>query len=154
MEDAMEPCTHPRTVMHQTGDGAMVEFCPDCGRNISVGPIPETSLEDRELLERAARAAGMEPFKAWGKTFVNGSGLPPKVDWNPLEDDGDALRLAVKLNLDILQDPTFSRTNSVEVCANLEGVDTQPWASEVRAPDPYAATRRAIVRAAASMADK
>ena len=57
--------------------------------------------EERALLEAAARAAGMRPFHAWGKVFVDGSGLPQKADWNPLTDDGDALRLAVKLQMSV-----------------------------------------------------
>lgn len=45
-------------------------------------------MSDKELLELAARAAGL--------TSVGWAGL-----WNPLEEDGDALWLAVKLRLDI-----------------------------------------------------
>jgi hypothetical protein len=56
-------------------------------------------MTDRELLELAAKAAGIE---LWHEdVFTNG--LTHKVSdngvlcWNPLTDDGDALRLAVKL---------------------------------------------------------
>ena len=60
-------------------------------------------MGDRELLELAARAAGYEiEFDYYGDgrhgRFVIGSGFPPLL-WNPLTDDGDALRLAVKLRL-------------------------------------------------------
>ncbi|WP_047934747.1 hypothetical protein [Pseudomonas putida] len=58
-------------------------------------------MEDRELLELAAKAAGYQP---WGSDcegypiFVVDS-MP--IGWNPLTDDGDALRLAVRLDLTI-----------------------------------------------------
>lgn len=54
--------------------------------------------------------------------------------WNPLTDDGDALRLAVAL--DLLFELKFSSMHSEELAAGA---------------DPYEATRRAIVRAAAAM---
>lgn len=65
--------------------------------------------------------------------------------WNPLEDDGDALRLAVQLRLDILFSP-----NIVEVLANTDA-DIEPSCSEYYMDDPYAATRKAIVKAAAEI---
>ena len=55
---------------------------------------------DRELLELAAKAAGWNisetPFGQWRRD--------EKYWWDPLTDDGDALRLAVKLRLDICTD--------------------------------------------------
>lgn len=42
---------------------------------------------DRELLEMAAKAAGY-----WSKAFNCSANLP--LNWTPLDDDGDALRLA------------------------------------------------------------
>ena len=107
-------------------------------------------MTDRELLELAAKAAGMwvndfsldddyQPFfhdergfrLAWGKGW-----------WNPITDDGDALRLAVKLRIDL----TFHRP---QVYAHK----AQPsiFEGEQYLNDPYAATRRAIVRAAAEI---
>jgi hypothetical protein len=59
--------------------------------------------------------------------------------WNPLEDDGDALRLAVKLGMDIRIYGTDVRVACCGVIA-MEGP-----------PDLYAATRRAITRAAAEI---
>ncbi|MDH0335129.1 hypothetical protein [Metapseudomonas otitidis] len=57
-------------------------------------------MEDKELLELAAKAAGYT--LVWSSV----DGIPPrKADdmetWNPLTDDGDALRLAAKLELEI-----------------------------------------------------
>ena len=60
-------------------------------------------MTDRELLELAAKAAGVEGQyraqyagdKAYGGVWHSG------VCWNPIDDDGDALRLAVGLSLDL-----------------------------------------------------
>lgn len=70
-------------------------------------------MTERELLEAAARAAGLDLTvdnfiapgeipsltEEWGLC----TGLGPTF-WNPLTNDGDALRLAVKLRLVILID--------------------------------------------------
>ncbi len=89
-------------------------------------------MTDRALLEKAARAAGYDV--AWREANI---GL-----WNPLTDDGDALRLAVKLRMDV-----FTAVNGCYVELGKEQVSEKNFA------DPYAATRRAIVRAAAAIAD-
>jgi hypothetical protein len=53
---------------------------------------------DRELLELAAKAAGIE--YGWQHIYDDYEGsTSEKWDWNPLKDDGDALQLAVKLGL-------------------------------------------------------
>jgi hypothetical protein len=85
-------------------------------------------MTDRELLEAAAKAAG--------GNFVIGY-------WNPLTDDGDALRLAVRLRLDI----DFEKSYMVSVWSR----HLDDWVIERCDDDPYAATRRAIVRAAAAI---
>jgi hypothetical protein len=64
--------------------------------------------------------------------------------WNPLDDDGDALRLAVKLNMCVT---SFTDEQMVGCVINREGHNIY----EVPGTDPYAATRRAIVRAAAEI---
>lgn len=110
--------------------------------------MPDTS--DRELLELAARAAGIDIRRWFADTFecgymVNGRG------WNPLTDDGDALRLAVKLKLVVETNPLPPQT---WVCTkSAEDIDQGDWCgvSEMHHDDPYAATRRAIVRAAAEI---
>lgn len=60
-------------------------------------------MTDRELLEAAAKAA--DNGAQWdcperGMMILAPSGIDTMA-WNPLTDDGDALRLAVKLRLDI-----------------------------------------------------
>jgi hypothetical protein len=64
--------------------------------------------------------------------------------WNPLKDDGDALRLAVKLRLDV----AVSERNKQTVVCSLK---TSGISLELHNDDPYAATRRAIVRSAAEI---
>ena len=93
-------------------------------------------MSDRELLELAAKAAGIDAHVTeWSSTVEDDEGdyLKP---WNPLTDDGDALRLAVKLGLYDLRDLPFQESND------------PVWEA---VPDPLAATRRAIVRAAAEI---
>ncbi|MBA4899166.1 hypothetical protein [Pseudomonas aeruginosa] len=70
-------------------------------------------MNDRELLELAARAAGIKArwfrVNQWrqvgGHKMQTGQedvfGTHHSKPWNPLTDDGDALRLAVLLNLEI-----------------------------------------------------
>lgn len=119
-------------------------------------PVMEapTTKTDRQLLELAGKAAKLDlDWSRYDEDYgIAFRGLAKF--WNPLRDGNDALDLAVLLNLDILQDPYNSRTNGVEVIAN-EPVDAESraWAWEVRAPDPAAATRRAIVRCAAHIGE-
>lgn len=118
-------------------------------------------MTDRELLERAAKAAGyvVESKRSNGGAWCYPIDEQPDEDgdhpglfsWNPLTDDGDALRLAVKLRIDALFDGHDSPNAHIEAVANMPGKDVQPWAAESMKEDPYAATRRAIVRAAAAM---
>lgn len=97
-------------------------------------------MNDRELLEMAAKAAGIKP-EGYG---VNGVATrkngPCLVGWwNPINDDGDAFRLAVKIN----EVRMFIYPNEVSMGC-LEIV-------EKYAGDPMPAARRAIVRAAAEI---
>jgi len=104
-------------------------------------------VSDRELLELAAKAAGIDAHVTeWSSTVEDDEGdyLKP---WNPLTDDGDALRLAVKLhiNIEIWDTDNLIRTNIY--IKNLGHGNFQ----ERYTTDPLAATRRAIVRAAAEI---
>jgi hypothetical protein len=108
-----------------------------------------TQRTDKELLELAAKAAGINAHYVNASfpymTYAQGSaGSYRKVVWNPLTDDGDALRLAVKLNA--LVDINNGKTACV-----LPGPETD---SVQHDSDPYEATRRAIVRAAAEIGAK
>lgn len=114
-------------------------------------------MTDRELLELAAKAAGLE----FDPTVQNQFGLLVVAEdascqsdqklWNPLTDDGDALRLAVKLKLIV----TFADGGAgPHVCA---GKRPGPFSNEklpikmFALDEERAATRRAIVRAAAEI---
>ena len=66
--------------------------------------------------------------------------------WNPLTDDGDALRLAVKLNFAVSVAPIEGNVTA------FDDTGVQVW--ERLEDDPYAATRRAIVRVAAQIGEK
>jgi hypothetical protein len=103
------------------------------------------SDDDKTLLEKAAKAAGAE--YEWDEDHIElitpiggGSGY-----WNPLTDDGDAVRLAVKLRMDINQ-----LTKSVDVWT---GEGPFKRFTEPHGSDPCAATRRCIVRAAAAIGE-
>lgn len=77
------------------------------------------------------------------------------MEWNPLTDDGDALRLAVKLRLTIKHDdPDAGGAGIAKDQAGAPTLDGNgPWFRKEwhKDSDPYAATRRAIVRAAAEI---
>jgi hypothetical protein len=112
-------------------------------------------MTNKEMLEFAAKAAGFANFDY----ACPESGICVELGrrrgaittyWNPLNDEGDALRLAVKLGLQVFTD-------------YKSGIDLQPGTGVLIGPelppefwlahndDPYAATRRAIVRAAAEI---
>jgi hypothetical protein len=117
---------------------------------------------DRELLEKAAKVAGacLHPpdqisrsYGNWGcdTTCMVCKEDPAHARWNPLTDDGDALRLAVKLGLSI-----EVRHDAAQPLPWLRIVDragnwTHCGPSDYQG-DELEQTRRAIVRAAASMA--
>lgn len=108
-------------------------------------------MNDRELLELAAKAAGIsgqfteQMPEAGYPRYCCGIGY--LAMWNPLTDDGDALRLAVKLHLLIL--PSSPESIRGTVTADSWGLCFE--STEEVSDDPYAATRRAIVRAAAEI---
>lgn len=112
-------------------------------------------MNDRELLELAAKASGRDG------DWVDFAGMDVRVGyqggllcgdddsgyyWNPLRDDGDALRLAVKLHID----PHWSHLGyATALHMPLRAAPTVRV--EEYGSDPCAATRRAIVRAAAEI---
>lgn len=119
-------------------------------------------MTDRELLELAAKAANVD-LDGWdwggssdGFYLVDSSkgkhGFPQY--WNPLADDGDALRLAVKLDLSSLMVYSNGKEKRREFWSPNSGYDGGKSATteDEYTSDPYAATRHAIVRAAAAAA--
>ena len=102
-------------------------------------------MTDRELLELAAKAAGVE----CKKTPIGFYLLDEDRNWNPLTDDGDALRLAVKCDVDFY----FAEDDVMNAYAGYHTGSNSPmrYCIEPLGTDPYAATRRAITRAAAEI---
>jgi hypothetical protein len=101
-------------------------------------------MDDRELLELAAKAAGIK--HPGGEHCING---PAVWDcealrwWRPLTDDGDALRLAAGLCLNVL---------SSEACVVVEDEKGVECIEYFYGPEDYTSGwRRAIVRAAAAI---
>lgn len=104
-------------------------------------------MADRELLEKAAKAAGIE-----GNFFDSDNPIHRGIYqargeyyWNPLESCSEALRLAVTLGLEIRIDVSPGRPRMTAVSFDY----WDGWAREPHGDDARAATRRAIVRAAA-----
>ena len=109
-------------------------------------------MTELEMLTLAAKAVGItivrsrldDPLQR-DMLVQNSARNPnqPTGPWNPREDDGDALRLAVKLELEI-------RVFNGRAHA---GKQNNFWCTEHWFPDGdvNAATRRAIVRAAAEI---
>ena len=106
-------------------------------------------MTDRELLEAAAKAAGIEGSYQKYIDSDRNCGIVVYGDitvsyWNPLTDDGDALRLLTNLNLQIQIVPGWA-------VAYVGSVASKQFSERRHDGDPYAATRRAIVRAAAEI---
>jgi hypothetical protein len=104
-------------------------------------------MTDKELLEMAAKASGLKCHfanDAKDSCMFFDNPKTPGIwgSWNPLTDDGDAFRLAVGLGMYINMYDSETKAN-VGVSSLL--------ATEVYAKDKCAATRRAIVRAAAAI---
>lgn len=105
-------------------------------------------MNDRELLELAAKAAGFYVcndldhlgLKEWGPgLWVKAEKFGSYELWNPLTDDGDAFRLAVRLKL--ILEPALSQCNDVTY--------THVGYSEL--PNTVDAMRAAIVQCAAAI---
>lgn len=112
---------------------------------------------DRELLELAAKAAGMNGYRWTGSCMSKM--INPNLEasgsigpgWNPLADDGDAFRLMVRLRIGFryeVNSPPELRIPRECATAVVEG----RWYAEApKCGDEDAATRRSIVRAAAEI---
>ena len=104
-------------------------------------------MTDRELMEAAAKAAGLT-YEHMLSGYYTDPEFNEVVGWEPLTDDGDALRLAVQLGLHISQQLSYVTVCQPHGPAATRGLS---WAVPYDAADAYAATRRAIVRAAAAV---
>jgi hypothetical protein len=102
-------------------------------------------MTDREFLELAAKAAG---WKSWdwlaGDEVLNVYDAEGRHElFNPLTDDGDALRLAVKLNINLILMQWRTEASIEDLMIDI----VEPVVNG----DPAAATCRAITRAAAEI---
>ncbi len=116
-------------------------------------------MDDRTLLELAAKAAGIElvapverfivQFEERHKGgFIVRNSQGGDSAWNPLRDDGDALRLAVKLRIQIT--PGTYNKDQFSAFRAAGGEAHEFWST---LQDENAATRRAITRAAAAIGE-
>ena len=106
---------------------------------------------DKDLLQMAAKAAGYRVAR------VADDGVALLIEgiqesWDPLADDGDALRLAVRIGISpgrcfqVVIDSDIQRTGVRHTDRGGKYDSLQEHTA-----DTYAATRRAIVRAAAEI---
>lgn len=125
-------------------------------------------MTDRELLELAAKAAGFGAPDTGGtcwteSEYPRGSGqhgtlwnyvgyMDAAQLWNPLADDGDALRLAVKLSIGLvsMKGPAGMRTNEKPYVSAFDPFGLIDIRVD-HGDDPLKAMRQAIVRAAAQI---
>ena len=101
-------------------------------------------MTDHKLLEMAAKAAGI----ADGDVFYD---MDNDKEWNPLTDDGDALRLAVKLNIAVWFVSYPHGLTGFPGGDFVKAVGVSVVHIPLDAGDNAAATRRAIVQAAAAI---
>jgi len=107
------------------------------------------TMTDKKLLELAAKAYGLHTdsymWDGIGFRELAVHGVPhcgfTGPFWNPITDDGDALRLAVRLGLTV-----ETNVRGMSVAGNGDKI-----IAEIHDGDPCAITRRVIVRAAAEI---
>lgn len=100
------------------------------------------SKTNKELLELAAKAVGL-------KLRYNFLGnFDARQNWDPLNNDGDALRLAVDLYMDVSLSPRDKEVTAFTLSCGAVSSYTEDYGNDKRA-----ATRRAIVRAAAAIGE-
>ena len=116
---------------------------PAAGERSKVQTMTE---QETELLLKAGAAAGLDVGVIHQRPHRRcAAGWTP---WNPLEDDGDALRLAVDLGLSIEVHHDLSQTQAWLRVVDGDGTWTHCGPHEYNR-DALAMTRRAIVTAAA-----
>jgi hypothetical protein len=117
-------------------------------------------MSNRELLELAAKAAGMADATfandsrdyggpcMWSQTLFDEHGTGY---WNPLTDDGDAFRLAAACGIAVTPYPVYEWPKHSVIASRKSLEDSRSEVVERYGNDPLAATRRAITRAAAEI---
>lgn len=109
-------------------------------------------MNNLDLLVMAAKAVGIKHVDYKGVDYDGKDGLilvdhvgRHLSDWNPINDDGEALRIAVKLRFKIHHAEMAAIVVPEKFSHSWIGV------SDDDAGDRYAATRLAIVKAAAAI---
>lgn len=112
-------------------------------------------MTDRELLELAAKAAGLSHADYTGVDYDGQSGLMltdemgrQTVSWSPLTDDGDAFRLSLVLGIQIGDPHQYVDLTLTYTDGRLP---FKEYWERIKDGDYCSATRRAIVRAAADI---
>lgn len=129
-------------------------------------------MTDRELLELAAKAGGMKLMQfadgwQWANSGPRGAGIY-KIDpnqspvgnprfrflyWNPLTDDGDALRLSSDVGINISYHSNLVDSTAGLIVAQSSGFPgiTVKQQSSHNKSERQESTRRSIVRCAAEI---
>ena len=115
-------------------------------------------MTDKELIEHAANAIGLKGKWQRDTNFVqeryrfvvsyNNQGMMTGFEWNPLREDGAALRLAVRLSINVMFIGNVVRCFRSE--EDFVAVDEE---IEYFFDDKQKAVRRAIVRCAAEIGE-
>jgi hypothetical protein len=119
--------------------------------HLNLTDVEGKRMTDKELLELAAKAAGVTIKYNYIGT------QDARCPWNPLEDDGDALRLAVQCGLEVslVDDDPDRDGRDTRACVGYPESESRPckigYVFEDHRGDIFSATRRAITRAAAEI---
>jgi len=114
-------------------------------------------MTENEMIELAAKAYGFTflgwrialegPSRQWAEVMDTNHDAP--IKWNPLDDDGDALRLLCKRSMRIVENHG-GVYRAVQFTVKAETDNETDHEVEIEWPHTPAATRLAITRAAAA----
>lgn len=112
-------------------------------------------MEDRELLELAAKAAGIRlEYRHGSDAYYYDDPESGREEWNPPFNYGQALRLAVLLGIAVFPPKVPKQEGDFAVACMPDNDDQESgdWIQEMVGDcDPVVATCRAITRAAAEI---
>lgn len=123
-------------------------------------------MTDQELIELAAKAVGIKGEWVRDTAFIqarysfnvpyDNHGMMTSIEWNPLREDSDAMRLAINLGMNLMMLPASLKYGFCTVGVGFSNESGSPriTISENYNQGPYKAVRRAIVRAAAEIGRK
>ena len=123
-------------------------------------------MTDQELIELAAKTVGIKGEWVRDTAFIqarysfnvpyDNHGMMTSIEWNPLREDSDAMRLAINLGMNLMMLPASLKNGfcTVGVGFSNESYSPRITISENYNQGPYKAVRRAIVRAAAEIGRK